>query len=173
LTGGRAKPKKTNMNIIFGLFTVILFLDCILLIAFVLVQLPKKEAGAGMAFGGAATDALFGAGSGSAVTIITKYLAGIFFGLSLLMAIMTSNHGQTTGSALEKELTKGATSPASHTISEPASGTPAAAPGSNGFMQSAPPSGTAASNGAATSPAPSSGNLLSMPSSPPPSATNK
>ena len=47
------------------LFTAVIFIDCVLLILLVLVQLPKKEAGAGMAFGGAATDALFGAGSGN------------------------------------------------------------------------------------------------------------
>ena len=98
------------MNAIYGFFTVILFLDCILLIAFVLVQLPKKEAGAGMAFGGAATDALFGAGSGSAVTVITKYLAGIFFGLSLIMAILTSNHGQ-SGQRLGESPHQGRRSP--------------------------------------------------------------
>src|SRR5580692_7648002 len=141
------------MNIIFGLFTVILFVDCILLIAFVLVQLPKKEAGAGMAFGGAATDALFGAGSGSAVTIITKYLAGIFFGLSLLMAIMTSNHGQDAGSGLINALGK-TTAPASHAITElPVSKSPTTSGGSNaaapgtapnsgitpGFMSQPPP----------------------------------
>ena len=64
-----------------------MFLDCILLVFLVLLQLPKKEAGAGMAFGGAATDALFGAGSGNVLTKITKYVAGIFFGLAILMAI--------------------------------------------------------------------------------------
>ena len=55
-----------------------MFLDCILLVLLVLLQLPKKEAGAGMAFGGAATDALFGAGSGNVLTKITKYVAGHF-----------------------------------------------------------------------------------------------
>ena len=75
----------------FGFLSAILFLDCIVLILLVLLQLPKKEAGAGMAFGGAATDALFGAGSGNALTTITKYSAGIFFGVALLMAIITSH----------------------------------------------------------------------------------
>ena len=32
--------------------TVILFLDCLFLVLLVLVQLPKKEAGLGTAFGG-------------------------------------------------------------------------------------------------------------------------
>ena len=34
-----------------------MFVDCVLLVFLVLLQLPKKEAGAGMAFGGAAADA--------------------------------------------------------------------------------------------------------------------
>ena len=42
------------MGFIPGLFTVVLVLDCLLLIFLVLIQLPKKEAGAGLAFGGAA-----------------------------------------------------------------------------------------------------------------------
>lgn len=73
-----------------GFFTVILVLDCLLLILLVLIQLPKKEAGMGTAFGGAATDALFGAGSGNALTKVTKYATGIFFILALGLAILNA-----------------------------------------------------------------------------------
>ena len=69
-----------------GFLTVILVLDCLLLILLVLIQLPKKEAGMGTAFGGAATDALFGAGSGNALTMVTKYATGIFFILALSLS---------------------------------------------------------------------------------------
>ncbi len=79
------------MGFIVGLLTFVLVLDCVFLILLVLIQLPKKEAGAGLAFGGAASDALFGAGSGTVLTKITKYAAGIFFGLALLLAIMQKN----------------------------------------------------------------------------------
>ena len=72
------------MGFLIGLFTLFMVLDCAVLIFLVLIQLPKKEAGAGLAFGGSATDALFGAGSGTVLTKITKYAAGIFFGLALL-----------------------------------------------------------------------------------------
>ena len=58
-----------------------------MLILLVLMQLPKKEAGAGLAFGGGATDALFGAGSGNVLTKITKYAAVIFFALALLLSV--------------------------------------------------------------------------------------
>ena len=79
------------MAFILGLLTVVLALNCLFLILLILVQLPKKDAGAGTAFGGGATDALFGAGTGNALTKITKYATGTFFALSLLLAITNSN----------------------------------------------------------------------------------
>ena len=68
-----------------GLLTVALVLDCLLLILLVLIQLPKKEAGAGVAFGGAATDALFGSGTGNVLTKTTKYATVAFFVLLLVI----------------------------------------------------------------------------------------
>ena len=64
--------------IVIGLLTVIMVLDCVVLIFLVLIQLPKKEAGAGLAFGAGATDALFGAGSGTVLTKITNTLRLLF-----------------------------------------------------------------------------------------------
>lgn len=80
------------MFFVTGLLTVLLVLDSLLLILLVLIQLPKKEAGAGLAFGGGATDALFGAGSGNALTKITKYAAVVFFVLLMIISVI-----QTTG----------------------------------------------------------------------------
>lgn len=94
------------MTLFIGLLTVLMVLDCVLLILLVLVQLPKKEAGAGMAFGGAATDALFGAGSGNALTKITKYVAAAFFVLALTLSLTMSRQKLPSGSALEQELLK-------------------------------------------------------------------
>jgi preprotein translocase subunit SecG len=76
------------MGFIIGLFTLAMVLDCAVLIFLVLIQLPKKEAGAGLAFGGAATDALFGAGKGNVLTNVTKYAATIFFILALVLSMM-------------------------------------------------------------------------------------
>ena len=75
------------MIFLIGLLTVVLVLDCALLILLVLIQLPKKEAGAGIAFGGAATDALFGAGAGNVLTRATKYATVAFFGLLLVIGL--------------------------------------------------------------------------------------
>lgn len=76
------------IGFIIGLLTAVLVLDCLLLILLVLIQLPKKEAGMGQAFGGGATDALFGAGSGNALTKLTKYSAGAFFVLAILISML-------------------------------------------------------------------------------------
>src|SRR5438477_3370260 len=73
---------------IIGFLTVVLVLDSLILVLLVLVQLPKKEAGIGQAFGAGATDALFGAGSGNALTKMTKYTTGIFFALTLLIYVL-------------------------------------------------------------------------------------
>src|SRR2546430_983185 len=83
------------MGFFIGLFTLVMILDCIILIFLVLIQLPKKDAGAGLAFGAGATDALFGAGSGTVLTKITKYSAGIFFILAVVLSVMQSfNHSR-------------------------------------------------------------------------------
>ena len=92
------------MEFIIGLFRFILFVDCALLILLVLIQLPKKEAGLGVAFGGAATDALFGAGAGNAITKITKWCAVFFFCLSLGLAVADSHYARVNREAVSKEM---------------------------------------------------------------------
>ena len=87
-----------------GLLTFILVLDCVVLVLLILVQLPKKEAGAGLAFGGAASDALFGAGSGTVLTKVTKYAASVFFGLAIILAMLQSRFSSRTGSDFQRIL---------------------------------------------------------------------
>jgi len=73
------------MIILFGLLTILLIVMSLFLILLVLVQLPKKDAGTGMAFGGAAADALFGAVSGNVLTKITKFTIIGFFAVVLVL----------------------------------------------------------------------------------------
>jgi protein translocase SecG subunit len=87
-----------------GFLTVILVLNCAFLILLVLVQLPKKEAGMGMAFGGAATETLFGSGTGTVLTKATKYSATFYVCLCLFLAIVNSHTRQASESSLETEL---------------------------------------------------------------------
>jgi preprotein translocase subunit SecG len=88
----------------FGIYfiTAIMVLDCLFLILLVLVQLPKKEAGMGQAFGGGATDALFGAGSGNVLTKTTKWGAAIFFVLAIMLTIMGTMKTSGGGGRLQK-----------------------------------------------------------------------
>ena len=79
------------MDILNKFLTVILFLNCLFMILLVLVQLPKKEAGLGTAFGGGATDALFGAGAGNVLTKLTKWCAILFLVLCLVLSLECMN----------------------------------------------------------------------------------
>lgn len=92
------------MAIVIGLLTLLMVLDCLVLVLLVLIQLPKKEAGAGVAFGGAATDALFGAGKGNVLTQITKYAATIFFVLAVVLSVLQSRFHYRNTSEFERRL---------------------------------------------------------------------
>ena len=129
------------MAFFIGLLTFVLVLDCAALILLVLMQLPKKDAGAGLAFGGGATDALFGAGSGNVLTKATKYAATIFFVLALVIGILQSNFHQRSVTALI-EATTGApvATPAPAAAPSTPMGTPFALPGATNFAPDpAPP----------------------------------
>ena len=108
------------MNILITLLTLLLVANCLILILLVLIQLPKKEAGAGLAFGGGATDALFGSDSGNALTKLTKTFATTFLTLSLIIGLMNAKAARSPDSEVRKQLaakramqpTPGATTPA-------------------------------------------------------------
>ncbi len=124
--------KEKIMSFVAGLLTAVLVLDSLFLILLILVQLPKKEAGVGQAFGGGATDALFGAGTGNALTNMTKYAAGIFLTLCLVLYIM-GGQARKTGSGVRDELKKAGTgsvlppkAPAPATLTAPPAAIPPA-----------------------------------------------
>ncbi len=100
------------MSLLIGFLTFILVVNSLVLMFLVLIQLPKKEAGAGIAFGGAATDALFGAGSGNALTKMTKYSATLFIGLALVLSVLNAQRAQRAAGGVEQELLKKQNAPA-------------------------------------------------------------
>lgn len=108
------------MSLVIGLLTFVLVLNSLLLILLILVQLPKKEAGAGLAFGGATSDALFGAGSGTVLSRVTKYAAGVFLILALTLSILHSHRVKAGGRGILSELDRQAKNPAAATMSNPA-----------------------------------------------------
>ena len=87
------------MNFIVGLLTILLVINCLMLIFLVLVQLPKKDAGAGIAFGGGTADALFGSGSGNVLTKITKWATVTFLALALVAGYLQDKSHRDTGAA--------------------------------------------------------------------------
>ena len=123
------------------ILTPVLIIDCLLLGLLVLIQLPKKEAGMGTAFGGGATDALFGAGSGTALTKLTKYTAGIFFALVLVLNLL--NIRAKSSSGFENEFSKPGTEQPAAPTALPAA--PAASnSGAGAAAPALPPSAVAA-----------------------------
>ena len=90
------------MDILNFALTIILFLISLFLILLVLVQLPKKEAGLGTAFGGGTTDALFGAGAGNVLTQLTKYCTILFLVLCLVLAMMSKRDSETNTASTDK-----------------------------------------------------------------------
>lgn len=127
------------MGFIIGLLTFVLVLDCLMLIFLVLLQLPKKEAGAGLAFGGTATDALFGAGSGNVLTKITKYAAATFFVLAIGLGALQRTYSGNRGSQFQRKLEQAkpvATAPATSDAIPAAPATPPALVSTNALLSS-------------------------------------
>jgi preprotein translocase subunit SecG len=93
------------MSFLAGVLIFLLVINCLLLILLILMQLPKKDAGAGVAFGGAAADALFGAGSGNFLTQTTRYATIVFFLLALGLGYVEDRlNAERTGTEFEKAL---------------------------------------------------------------------
>ena len=76
------------MSYLIGILTIVLVLNCFLLVLLILIQLPKKESGSGLAFGGGAMDMALGAGAGNVLTKLTKISAALFLLLCLVLAII-------------------------------------------------------------------------------------
>ena len=128
-----------------------MIINCLLLILLVLMQLPKKDAGgAGVAFGGGAADALFGAGSGNVLTQTTKWATVVLFAIALVLGY------------LQNQMHGGATSQFEQQIQQPERPATQAAPFQAPAQQPATPPAAPTATGATNS-------LLAVPL---PSATN-
>jgi protein translocase SecG subunit len=154
------------MALFIGFLTFILVMNCLLLMLLVLIQLPKKEAGAGIAFGGGTTDALFGAGSGNALTNLTKYSAGLFMVLALLLSYLNVHNARRSARTVEELLTSAPkTTPAATTAVKPTANTAPLTAGTNQLLTQPP----TATNQLLTLPAPST----TIPRPAAPAKTNK
>lgn len=117
------------MSFIAGFLTFAIIINCLMLIGLVLIQLPKKDAGAGLAFGSGAADALFGAGSGNALTGITKWAVVTFLLLALLLGyLQDSLHSKGDASSFMKEVQQKQSAAPAMAPAAPANNLPAAIP---------------------------------------------
>ena len=159
------------MGFLIGLFTVVMVLDCLALILLVLIQLPKKDAGAGLAFGGGATDALFGAGSGNVLTKITKYAAGTFFGLAIVLSVMQSYYHRRTATVFEQKLQQ-ASPPAGMPATPPQATTPPSTPQSPATPPASAPAAVTGTNVLKLTFPKAEDTNLPAPTTPAPASTN-
>jgi preprotein translocase subunit SecG len=119
------------MGLFIGFLTFLLVINSLVLILLILVQLPKKDAGAGIAFGGGAADALFGAGSGNALTKITKYGTIIFFALTLVVGFLQDKSHRDNSTAFENQVKQQQQAPVAAPQPAPATTTQPATPANN------------------------------------------
>jgi len=85
------------MGIFIGILTGILVILCILLVLIILMQKSKQDTGLGAAFGGAATEQLFGAGTTSVLTKATIWGTALFFVITLILAMYYSHEHKKSG----------------------------------------------------------------------------
>ena len=146
------------MSYFAGVLTFLLVINCLLLIFLILMQLPKKDAGAGVAFGGAAADALFGAGSGNFLTQTTRYATIVLFVLALVLGYVEDRlHNESSGSEFEKAVQQKQTQmPISAPLPAAPANSQAAMPTNNLLLPPlTPPPGTPAATPPSTPVAPS------------------
>lgn len=114
------------LPIVIKILLVIHIIVSLLIILLVLMQRPKNE-GLGAAFGGGATDQLFGAQTTNVLQLITRWLGGIFFALTLLLSILYVKQGGGRN-AVQDKLTAPTVIPAPP-VPAPESGLPTLPPG--------------------------------------------
>ena len=89
------------MGYVTGFLLTVQVLTCVFMVLIVLMQPSKADGGLGAAFGGGATDSLFGARTGNVLTKATVWSACIIFVTSLLLAVLIA-HQKTSSPVLDK-----------------------------------------------------------------------
>ena len=108
------------LSIVIPILLSILAIVCVLLTLVVLMQRPKNE-GLGAAFGSGVTENIFGAQTATVLTKATVYLGCIFFGLTLLLTVLTARQSMDRRvGVLESEVRKAAALPTPKATASPA-----------------------------------------------------
>jgi preprotein translocase subunit SecG len=145
------------LGIFISVLLAILVIVCVLLTLVVLMQRPKNE-GLGAAFGSGVTENIFGAQTATVLTKATVYLGCIFFGVTLLLTVLTARQSlDRRVGVLENEVRKAAASATPNaTISPAATAAPQASPTASTSPAPAPSASPAASASPAVSASPES-----------------
>lgn len=119
------------MGLVIALLTLVLVVIALFLGLLILIQLPKKEAGMGAAFGADQAAAIFGAGSGTALSNMTRWSATLFLGLCLIISVLTARNTRAQSEVIEQQV-KGAPAAAAAALPAPAANSllPEASPAS-------------------------------------------
>ncbi|MBV9642638.1 MAG: preprotein translocase subunit SecG [Verrucomicrobia bacterium] len=176
-------PALMWLSIAIPILLSILVIVCILLTLVVLMQRPKNE-GLGAAFGSGMTENIFGAQTATVLTKATVYLGCIFFGITLLLTVLTARQSldrrigvlesevRKTAALPKQKATMSATTAAAGsphaTASMAASATPIATPSPEPSTPPAPSPSSSPGTASNSSPAPA---LSPKPPSPLPSAS--
>ena len=100
------------MGILIGILTVAHVLVAVFLIVLVLMQ-KSSEQGVGAAFGGGMTETVFGAGTTTALVRMTIWCACLLLATTLILAVLHSHRGRSSGSLIERTLSTTPMAPAS------------------------------------------------------------
>jgi preprotein translocase subunit SecG len=91
------------MSIVIGILTAIHILVALFLIVLVLMQ-KSSEQGIGAAFGGGMTETVFGAGTTTALVRMTIWCACLLLATTLILAVLHSHRGRSSGSLMQRTL---------------------------------------------------------------------
>ena len=131
------------LTVFINLLLTIHVIVSLLIILLVLMQRPKSE-GLGAAFGGGMTENLFGAQTTNVLQNVTRWLGGIFFLLTLVLAMLYSKQSVAKSAVHEKLMAVPAVSatpsatPAALPSASVAPGAPAASPEAKQSPSAAP-----------------------------------
>jgi preprotein translocase subunit SecG len=141
------------LSIVIPILLSILAIICVLLTLVVLMQRPKNE-GLGAAFGSGMTENIFGAQTATVLTKATVYLGCIFFGLTLLLTVLTARQSmERRVGVLESEVRKAAALPTPKTTASPAAA--AGAPQGSATVAASPALASSATPLSSATPSPS------------------
>lgn len=161
-----------------GVTTIVLVVHMLIVVALIGVVLLQRSEGGALGIGGGSGSFLSAAGAGNALTRATMILAAMFFGTSILLAVLSRNPNKELDLKAPAKGTVTAPQPAGSGAPVPAPQTapaaggapvsgPQSAPGQSGGASAGNPLGPVPAPSQTTAPAPGSSQPAPQPAKPP------